>query len=207
MGAVGTSTAGTETKSTIAEVKAKYSKFGDVSKADYDKWIEKIAKMFVNDADPNSTTSMGDIDGVAMSYALAHGITNDDMVIDDLRNAIESMGKGGSSSVKDISFTDMMKRASDITHTISFDKTTTMITSAKGTQLGKVDTFKKNDLGKYIEKSGAKELVVNMYRDKSGANDLKRLKDLGFEIKAQTLGTASAGSNIPPRDYYYLVKK
>lgn len=115
--------------------------------------------------------------------------------------------KGGSSAVQNISFTDMMKQASNTTHTISFDKTTTMTTSPQGSHIGKMDTFKKSELGKYIEKSGAKELVVNMYRDKSGANDLKRLKDLGFEIKAQTLGTASAGSKIPPRDYYYLVRK
>ena len=119
-----------------------------------------------------------------------------------ISNANSNSGISG-----DVTFADMMKQASDTQHTISFDKTTTMITSPKGTQIGKINTFKKNDLGKMIEKSGANELVVNMYRDKSGANDLKRLKDLGFEIKAQTLGTASAGSKVPPRDYYYMVRK
>ena len=151
---------------------------------------------------PSDLMSNGDVQSAVEAYVMQFG-GDENAILDKIRDGIEKQLGG----VKNISFTDMMKQASNTQHTISFDKTATMITSPKGSQIGKIDTVKKGDLGSLIEKSGAKELVVNMYRDKSGANDLKRLQNLGFEIKSQTLGTASAGSNIPPRDYYYMVKK
>ena len=103
---------------------------------------------------------------------------------------------------KSISFADMMKQATDAGNQITFGKIVTI--SPKGYI---PETGKKGDLGKLIDKYNVNSVVVNMYRDKSGANDLKRLKDLGFEIKSQTLGTQQEGSKIPPKDYYYMVRK
>lgn len=105
----------------------------------------------------------------------------------------------GSSSAQNISFADMMKQADN---QITFGKIVTI--SPKGYI---PESGKKGDLGKLVDKYNINSVVVNMYRDKSGANDMKRLKELGFEIKSQTLGTQQEGSKIPPKDYYYMVRK
>ena len=57
----------------------------------YEQWLQNTAKSFADDMSPDSTVSMSDIEGVAMSYALINGIANDDKVIDDLRNAIDAI--------------------------------------------------------------------------------------------------------------------
>ena len=107
-----------------------------------------------------------------------------------------------SSQAKNVSFADMMKQATDAGNQITFGKVVTI--SPKGYI---PESGKKGDLGKLIDKYNVNSVVVNMYRDKSGANDMKRLQELGFEIKSQTLGTQQEGSKIPPHDYYYMVRK
>lgn len=116
-------------------------------------------------------------------------------------------GSGGSSGSKteykgDISFENMMKLLSEKKlDTISFDKGVTVLPDKF-----KPESGRKKDLASLVEKYDINETVINMYRDKSGANDLQRMKDLGFEIQAQSLGTAQPGSVIPPRDYYYMIR-
>ena len=56
---------------------------------EYQTWITNTAKDIVDDTNPNSTFSMGDVEAIAMAYADSHNIWNDDKVIDDLRNEIE----------------------------------------------------------------------------------------------------------------------
>ena len=101
----------------------------------------------------------------------------------------------------DISFPQMMKVASEVGNTITFNKITTII--PKGYM---PESAKKNDLDKLVDKYNVNQVVVDMYRDKSGANDLKRLFNLGFQIQAQHLGEADPNSKIPPRDFYYMVR-
>lgn len=67
-------------------------------------------------------------------------------------------------------------------------------------------TGKKSDLGQMLDDNNMKRIVVNMYRDRSGANDLKRLFNLGFQIQAEYKG-ADTGSRVPPRDYYYMIRR
>ena len=110
-------------------------------------------------------------------------------------------GAGGNQQMisGDVPFSAIVN-ASD--NTITFNKVTTV--SPKGYI---PETGKKSDLGNLISKYNINDVVVNMYRDKSGANDLKRLQALGFKIQARYLGQAQAGSRIPPKDYYYMVRK
>jgi len=108
----------------------------------------------------------------------------------------------------DISFTDMMAIANSSMSdgSVSFDKTNTLIMSSDKNGMGEIVTGKKNDIGNMLAQAGVKSFVGNMYRDKSGANDLKRLEQLGYKIQAQYKAPAT-NSRIPPRDYYYFVKK
>ncbi len=56
-----------------------------------------------------------------------------------------------------------------------------------------------------MERYNITDVTIDMYRDKSGANDLKRMKDLGFEIEAQYKGKKYG--SVPPKDYYHMVKR
>lgn len=115
--------------------------------------------------------------------------------------------QGGSSEEKteykgNISFENMMKLQKEKKlDTISFNKDVTVLPDKFRPESGR-----KKDLASLVEKYDINETVINMYRDKSGANDLQRMKDLGFEIQAQYLGKAQPGSVIPPRDYYYMIR-
>ena len=124
---------------------------------------------------------------------------NEPQILKLLQNKREGSLSG---QAKNVSFADMMKQATDAGNQITFGKIVTI--SPKGYI---PETGKKGDLGKLVDKYNVNSVVVNMYRDKSGANDMKRLKELGFEIKSQTLGTQQEGSKIPPKDYYYMVRK
>lgn len=120
-----------------------------------------------------------------------------------------NMGGGASNSSGskteykgDISFENMMKLQNEKKlDTISFDKAVVVLPDKFLPERGR-----KKDLSSLVEKYDINETVINMYRDKSGANDLQRMKDLGFEIQAQHLGTAQPGSALPPRDYYYMIR-
>lgn len=109
-----------------------------------------------------------------------------------------SSGASEAALTGDISFADMMKASKN---SISFDKTVTVLPDGYMPKSGR-----KKDLEFLINQYNINEVVINMYRDKAGANDLQRMKNLGFEIQAQTKGEAQAGSAIPPRDYYYMVR-
>lgn len=102
----------------------------------------------------------------------------------------------------DISFQQMMNVMNEVGNHITFNKITTIM--SKGYQ---PDTAKKSDLGKLVDKYNVTQAVVDMYRDKSGANDLKRLFNLGFQIQAQSLGEENPNSKIPPKDWYYVIRK
>lgn len=102
----------------------------------------------------------------------------------------------------EISFQDMMAiSASSLSQgSVSFDKTTTVMPN-----IGAAVSGKKGDLGQMLANAKMDRFVGNMYRDKSGANDLKRLADLGYKIQAE-YHAPNTGSAIPPRDYYFFVK-
>lgn len=103
----------------------------------------------------------------------------------------------------DISYQDMMAIAGSSLSdgTIAFNKVTTVMANGYMPITGK-----KSELGTMLNDTGMKRMVVNMYRDKSGANDLKRLQNLGFKIQAKYTAP-DTGSSIPPRDYYFMVKQ
>ena len=101
----------------------------------------------------------------------------------------------------DISFPQMMDVMDKVGNHINFGKITTIL--PKGYM---PETAKKNDLDKLVDNYNVKQVVVDMYRDKSGANDLKRLFNLGFQIQAQYLGEADPNSKIPPKDWYYMIR-
>lgn len=103
----------------------------------------------------------------------------------------------------DITFAEMMaiSNSSLSDGTIAFNKITTILPKGQMPIGGR-----KNDLGQMLQDTGMKRMVVNMYRDRSGANDLKRLQNLGYQIQAQYMG-ADTGSRVPPRDFYFMVKQ
>ena len=107
-------------------------------------------------------------------------------------------GVSANKSIKgNVSFAEIV-RASD--NSISFSKVVTVLPGGKMPQTGK-----KGDLETLVNRNGINDVVVHMYRDRSGANDLKRMQSIGFEIVAQYKGKSS--SSIPAEDYYYMKRK
>ena len=107
-------------------------------------------------------------------------------------------GGGGSSNISGEVTFDKIVNASN--NSIAFDKIVTVMPGNGAPYSGK-----KGDLANLT--ANINDVVINMYRDKAGANDLKRMQNLGFEIIASYHGTQQEGSSIPPRDYYYMKRK
>lgn len=116
---------------------------------------------------------------------------------------IGTMALRGVQTAGEISFQDMMAiSASDLSQaSIAFDKWATVLPKNGAPY----EIKKKGDIVETIKNSGLERVVVNMYRDKSGKNDLQRMFDAGFQIQAE-FKAPDTGSAIPPRDYYFLVK-
>ena len=116
---------------------------------------------------------------------------------------IGTMTLRGVQTAGEISYQDMMAiSASNLSQaSISFDKWATVLPKNGAPY----EIKKKGDIVETIKNSGLERVVVNMYRDKSGQNDLQRMFDAGFQIQAEYKGTTSSAS-VPPRDYYFLVK-
>ena len=89
--------------------------------------------------------------------------------------------------------------------TISADKINTIVSSLGGSEVNRV--FKKRELETVLNSNGINDVVINFYRDKSGANALRRMQDAGFEVQAHYSREVEQGSQIPPRDYYYMKRK
>lgn len=101
----------------------------------------------------------------------------------------------------EVSFNDLMRATRDTNH-IHFDKVVSYSLKGKNPPYG---DNKKRDLVDRLNEYKVNDVVVDMYRDKSGANDLKRMQDAGFEIQAYYKGKNQG--NIPARDYYYMKRK
>lgn len=101
----------------------------------------------------------------------------------------------------DVSFETMMSASKN---RVSFSGDVT-VTSNRGGAADIVSSGRKKNLESMIESENINDAVVSMRRDKAGENDLKRMQNLGFEVKARTLGESSGGST-PPKDYYYMVR-
>ena len=116
---------------------------------------------------------------------------------------IGTMALRGVQTAGEISYQDMMAiSASNLSQaTISFDKVATVLPENGAPYTIK----KKSDITDTIKNSGLKRVVVNMYRDQAGKNDLQRMFDAGFQIQAE-FKAPDTGSAIPPRDYYFLIK-
>ena len=110
---------------------------------------------------------------------------------------VDKNNLGLNKNVKVISFPEIVAAREQAGNSIAFDKIMTVLPKGYAPESGK-----KGDLGKLLDKYNINDVVVNMYRDKSGANDLKRLRDLGFEVQEQYLGEPQG--KIPSRDYYHL---
>lgn len=67
------------------------------------------------------------------------------------------------------------------------------------------ESGKKGDLESLINKYNIKDAWIEMYEDKSGANDLKRIQDLGFGVEAWNR-EQHEGSSIPDKIYMYVKK-
>ena len=85
---------------------------------------------------------------------------------------------------------------------IVFDKTITVLPDKYQPESGK-----KGDLESLINKYSIKDAWIEMYEDKSGANDLKHVQDLGFEVEAWHRTAQQEGSSIPDRIHFYVKKK
>lgn len=122
------------------------------------------------------------------------------------------MGSRGSSSGKakasgkqsakisgDVSFPEIINASPNA---ISFSKIVTI--SPKGYI---PESGKKGDLGYLVDKYKINEVVMHTRRGRAGANDLKRMQDLGFKIQAQYKDTQEPGTATPPMDYYYMIRK
>lgn len=99
---------------------------------------------------------------------------------------------------KDVDFATITKMSKN---SISFSKIVTVMPHGYMPTTGR-----KKDLETMLNKHNINDVIVHMYRDKAGANDLKRMQDLGFTIEAQYKGE-SKGSSIPPTDYYYMKRR
>ena len=104
-------------------------------------------------------------------------------------------------AIKDGTLTEVdfkgIVKASD--NSVSFDKVDTILLDK-----GVITSVKKKDIGQTLNDLGVTEFKGDMYRDKSGANDLKRLKEAGYIPIAVFYGKAQG--NIPPRDFYHFIK-
>ena len=108
-------------------------------------------------------------------------------------------GKVGSSVVSgEVSYQKIIQASPN---TITFGKNVSITPDGYLTESGR-----KKDLEKLINKYNIDNVVMNTYKDKAGINDLKRMQDLGFEVKAHT-SVVFEGSSRPPKEYYYMVKK
>lgn len=64
---------------------------GATGQSEYQTWVAKTAKDIVAEADnPNSVFSMGDLESIAMAYAMTHNL-DEDKVIDALRNEVDRL--------------------------------------------------------------------------------------------------------------------
>lgn len=104
---------------------------------------------------------------------------------------------GGSKPLGEVDFPTMMKLSDN---RISFDKAVTI--SPQGYI---PETGRKKDLGDLLNKYNITETVINMYDDKSGKNDLERVKTLGFEVMASH--RAKSSGSVPDRLWYYVKRK
>lgn len=86
-------------------------------------------------------------------------------------------------------------------NSISFSKVVTILPDKYQPETGK-----KGDLGTLINKYNIKDAVINMYEDGAGANDLKRIQDLGFNVEAWHKVGHNGPSKIPDKVYFYVKK-
>ncbi len=115
----------------------------------------------------------------------------------ELKSSLSAARSATQSKISgNVSFAEIVK-ASD--NKVTFDKFNT------ATLNHTVIQTKKGEIGDVLNQYGITEFVGNMYRDKSGANDLKRIQDAGFEVVATYKGKPQG--EIPARDYYYFKKK
>lgn len=109
-------------------------------------------------------------------------------------------GRGaGSGKVKTVDFTTIIRSSDNMIHS---GKNFTI--SPKGYRPEMVN---KSDIANAIERYNIEEFVMDAYRDRTGANDIKRIEALGYEIDKQYLGTVQNGSKIPPMDYFHFRKR
>lgn len=112
-------------------------------------------------------------------------------------------GGGGGSANKglkgDVSFEQNVKASKN---SMAVDKMVTFLPD------GRVPfNSKKGEIGEYLDRYNISDVVLNTYRDRGGMNTIKKMQDLGYEIQAQYKPNVNPDSKIPPRDYYYFVKK
>ena len=111
----------------------------------------------------------------------------------------KASGKQSAKISGDVSFPEIINASPNA---ISFSKIVTI--SPKGYM---PESGKKGDLGYLVDKYKINEVVMHTRRGRVGANDLKRMQDLGFKIQAQYKDTQEPGTATPPMDYYYMIRK
>ena len=111
----------------------------------------------------------------------------------------KAKANGKQSISGDVSFQEIINASPNA---ISFSKAVTILPKGYMPESGR-----KGDLGALIDKYGINDVVINTRRTRAGANDLKRMQDLGFKIQARYMDTPEPGSSLPPKDYYYMIRK
>ena len=108
-----------------------------------------------------------------------------------------SMGNAGNASgvTGEVSYQQIIQASPN---TITFSKNVALSPDGYMTESGR-----KKDLEKLIDKYNIKDVVMNTYNDKAGANDLKRMQDLGFKVKAHT---SVKYESRPSKEYYYMTR-
>ena len=115
-------------------------------------------------------------------------------------NVIEVKASRTKKSVKassDVEFADMLN---SVKYHLTFNKGADLIFD------NRVVSSNKRNIGQLLDKYKVDDVVVDVYRDNAGKRDLQRMQDVGFEIQEEFLGENPSNSELPPHDFYHMVR-
>ena len=109
-------------------------------------------------------------------------------------------GRGASAGgVKNVGFEEIINSSKNA---ISFGKGITVLPDKYIPETGR-----KKDLENLINRYNIDDVVVKSYRDSIQEKDLRRMKELGFEIVKQYRPKQNPNSQIPPEDRFLMKRK
>ena len=118
----------------------------------------------------------------------------------DIVNVIEVKASRTKKSVKASSDDEFANMLNSVKYHVSFNKGADLIFD------NRVVSSNKRDIGHILDKYKVDDVVVDVYRDKAGKRDLQRMQDAGVEIQEEFLGEDPSNSELPPHDFYQMVR-